>query len=200
MATTDPRIDAYIERAAAFAPPILKLLRDAVHEACPSVDETIKWSMPFFVLDGRPFANMAAFRQHCAFGFWRGREVADQGKNGEAMGQFGRIASPADLPSRRELVRLIRQAAAAAASTPAAKAAPRKAAKAPLAVPAELAEALAGDRKARTTFEAMPPSHRREYVEWISEAKRDETRARRVAQAVAWLAEGKSRNWKYEAC
>lgn len=200
MATTDPRIDAYIERAAAFAAPILKLLRDAVHEACPGADETIKWSMPFFVLDGRILAHMAAFKQHCAFGFWRGREVADQGKDGEAMGQFGRVTSLADLPPRRELVRAIRQAATAAANAPAVKAAPRKAVKAPLAVPAELAAALAGHRQAQAAFEAMAPSHRREYVEWISEAKRDETRARRVAQAVALLAESKSRNWKYESC
>ena len=116
MATTDPRIDAYIQRAAPFAPPILKLLRDAVHEACPGVEETIKWSMPFFVQDGRILAHMAAFKQHCAFGFWRGRENADQGKNDEAMGQLGRIASPADLPSRRELVKTIKKAAAASAA------------------------------------------------------------------------------------
>jgi uncharacterized protein YdeI (YjbR/CyaY-like superfamily) len=116
------------------------------------------------------------------------------------MGQFGRIASPADLPSRRELVRTIRQAAAAAANAPAVKAPPRKAARPPPVVPAELAEALAGHRQAHANFEAMPPSHRREYVEWITEAKRDDTRARRVAQAVALLAEGKPRYWKYEAC
>ncbi|MEO8527417.1 MAG: YdeI/OmpD-associated family protein [Caldimonas sp.] len=200
MANTDPRIDAYIERAAPFAAPILNLLRDAVHEACPGVEETIKWSMPFFVLDGRILAHMAAFKQHCAFGFWRGRDAADQGKSGEAMGQFGRIASPTDLPSRRDLMKTIRQAATAAANAPATRAAPRRTVKPPPVVPAALAEALAGDRKAQANFDAMPPSHRREYVEWIVEAKRDETRTRRVAQALAMLAEGKSRNWKYESC
>ena len=156
--------------------------------------------MPFFVLDGRILAHMAAFKQHRAFGFWHGRELVDQGRNGTAMGQFGRIEKRADLPSRRELVRLIRQAAAAAASALAPKAVPRKAAKPPLAVPAALAEALAGHRKAQASFEALAPSHRREYIEWIVEAKRDETRVCRIEQALALLAEGKTRYWKYESC
>jgi len=156
--------------------------------------------MPFFVHEGRILAHMAAFKQHCAFGFWRGRELVDQGKNDEAMGQFGRIEKSADLPSRRDLVRLIRQAAAAAASAPVAKVQPRKTVKAPVALPAALADALSGHAKAQANFEALAPSQRREYADWIAEAKRDETRARRVTQALEWLAEGKSRNWKYEAC
>jgi uncharacterized protein YdeI (YjbR/CyaY-like superfamily) len=206
MAMTDPRIDAYIERSAPFAQAILTMLRETVHVACPEVVETIKWSMPFFVVDGRILANMAAFKQHCAFGFWRGRgQPVDQGDREETMGQFGRLTSVADLPARRELVRLVKQAAGASAATdalPETKSAidRAKTAKPPLAVPDVLATALRGNAAARTAFEAMSNSHRREYIEWIVEAKRDETRAKRLAQTLEWLAEGKSRNWKYEAC
>lgn len=204
MATTDPRIDAYIEHAAPFAQPILAHLRRAVHAACPDVVETIKWSMPFFVrADGSILANMAAFKQHCAFGFWRGSADNAGGKAGEAMGQFGRIESLKDLPPARELKALIqvhaarpaaRSNAKSAAPKPAKKAAPRP--EAP--VPPDLAAALAKVPAARQAFEAFPPSHRREYVEWIVEAKRDETRAKRIAQALEWLAEGRSRHWKYQ--
>ena len=202
MATNDPRIDAYIERSAAFAAPILSLLRGAVHEACPGAEETIKWGMPFFVVDGRILAHMAAFKQHCAFGFWRGRGAPDQGKSDEAMGQFGRIASTSDLPARRELIRLIKGAARMAATAPAQPAATKAKPKAKpaLPVPDVLDAALRGNRAAQKAFDAFSNSHRREYIEWIVEAKREETRARRVAEAVAQLAEGKPRHWKYRSC
>jgi uncharacterized protein YdeI (YjbR/CyaY-like superfamily) len=206
MATTDPRIDAYIERSAPFAQPILTTLRETVHVACPEVVEAIKWSMPFFVVDGRILAHMAAFKQHCTFGFWRGRgEPVDRGDREQAMGQFGRLATLADLPARRELVRLIKQAIAAPAeadapSNPKPAIDRAKTTKPPLPVPDALATALRGNASARKAFEAMSNSHRREYIEWIVEAKRDETRAKRLAQTLEWLAEGKSRHWKYEAC
>jgi uncharacterized protein YdeI (YjbR/CyaY-like superfamily) len=207
MPTTDPRLDAYIESAAAFAQPILKTLRETVHAACPTVVETIKWRMPFFVVDDRILAHMAAFKQHCGFGFWRGRsrELVEGDRRDEAMGQFGRLTTTADLPARRELVKLIRNAAAVSAAIeaqPGSKIAPSRAAagKPPPTVPDALSAALRTNAKARTTFDKLPNSHRREYVEWIVEAKREETRARRIAQTVEWLAEGKSRNWKYEAC
>jgi uncharacterized protein YdeI (YjbR/CyaY-like superfamily) len=201
MATTDLRIDAYIERAAPFARPVLDTLRKAVHAGCPGVVETIKWSMPFFTVDGRILAHMAAFKQHCAFGFWRGREMADRGKDDEAMGQFGRIAGVADLPPKRELVRLVKLAAAASAQPDATKTTGRKnEAKPPMPMPDILAAALRVHARARAGFEKLSNSHRREYIEWIVGAKRDETRARRVAQTIEWLAQGKSRNWKYEAC
>jgi hypothetical protein len=108
MATTDPRIDAYIERAAPFAQPLLRTLRTAVHAACPGVVETIKWGMPFFMHGPHILAHMAAFKQHASFGFWHGRAAADQGRDGEAMGQFGRITKPSDLPSAAELKALVR--------------------------------------------------------------------------------------------
>lgn len=112
MATTDPRVDAYIERATPFARPLLAHLRSAVHAGCPQATETIKWNMPFFMHGDRILAHMAAFTQHCAFGFWKGRAVADQGKAGEAMGQFGRITTLADLPPKRELVGIVKRAVA----------------------------------------------------------------------------------------
>ena len=207
MPTTDPRVDAYIESAARFAQPILRALRDAVHAACPSAVETIKWGMPFFVVDGRILAHMAAFKQHGAFGFWRGRDRAlvVGATRDDAMGQFGRLQTLADLPARRELLGLIRRAAALSASPEApAESAPatrhRKAARPPLPVPDVLVAALRGSDRARATFDKLAASHRRDYIEWIVEAKREATRDRRVAQAVQWLAEGKTRNWKYEAC
>ena len=201
MKSTDPRVDAYIESAAPFARPILTMLREAVHAACPDVVETIKWRMPFFMLGERIFANMAAFKQHCRFEFWRGRDVADDGRGAETMGPFGRIENVADLPSQRELVRSIKEAAVAPPPAPVRESPGRKKVARPaLAVPDELATALRGHPGAAAFFEKLPPGHRREYIEWIVEAKREATRARRVAQTLAWLAEGKSRNWKYEAC
>ena len=200
MASSDPRIDTYIEKSAPFAQPVLQALRRAVHEACPEVQETMKWRMPFFTLESRILAHMAAFKQHCAFGFWRGREVTDRSKEDDAMGQFGRIASVADLPARRELVRLIKHAAATPAPGVAEKTPARRPPQPPAAVPEVLSLALQRNARARESFEKFSASQRREYVEWIAEAKRDATRARRVAQAVEWLAEGKTRNWKYEAC
>ncbi|MEO8058758.1 MAG: YdeI/OmpD-associated family protein [Burkholderiales bacterium] len=201
MATTDPRIDAYIERAAPFAQPILAQLRRAVHGGCPAVVETIKWGMPFYMHGERILANMAAFKQHCSFRFWNGRDAAERGQSDEAMGQFGRITLLSDLPPRRELVRVVKQAVALidAGGTTTRAAAPRKAAAEPD-MPVEFGQALARHAAARQTFEALSPSQRREYTEWIAEAKRDETRARRLAQALEWLAEGKTRHWKYQNC
>ncbi|HEY0181135.1 MAG TPA: YdeI/OmpD-associated family protein [Dokdonella sp.] len=197
MGTKDPRVDAYIADAAAFAQPILTRLRAIVHEACPDVDETIKWRMPFFERRGRPFCHMAAFKRHCAFGFWRGREVVGERRDG-AMGQFGRIDSLDALPPKRTLIADLERAVARADALAAAAAAPRAAARKPApATPPDLAAALAKHAAARRAFEAFSPSHRREYVEWIAEAKREQTRAKRIATALEWLAEGKPRNWKY---
>jgi uncharacterized protein YdeI (YjbR/CyaY-like superfamily) len=196
--TTDPRIDAYIARQADFARPILEHLRAAIHAAYPDVEESIKWSMPAFLLKGRPLANMAAFKAHASFGFWRGRELVGDDAQEGAMGQFGRLTSPADLPPPEKLDALIRAAAAKTAEGSAPR--PKKPPKPELATPDDLRAALDAEPRAAATFAAFPPSCRREYVEWVVEAKRPETRAKRVAQAVEWMAEGKRRNWKYENC
>ena len=194
----DPRIDAYIERQADFARPILRHLREAVHSARPDVEEGMKWSMPHFLLDGRILAGMAAFKAHATFGFWRGGDVVGEGAERGAMGQFGRLTSVEDLPPPAELDAMIRKAAELAESGPAPRAA--KPPKPELATPEDLRSAIDAEPKAAATFDAFPPSCRRDYCEWIVEAKRPETRAKRIAQAVEWLAEGKKRHWKYEKC
>jgi uncharacterized protein YdeI (YjbR/CyaY-like superfamily) len=198
---TDPRVDAYIAKSAAFAQPILAHLRAAMHAALPEAKETIKWGMPFFEHAGRPLANMAAFKQHCAFGFWQGEQVAGAGTNKEAMGQFGRVTVLSDLPSAPEFKRLVQKAAALIDAGVKPRHAPKTAdTKAPPELPAVLATAWKRKAAARRGFAALAPGQQREYIEWITEAKRDDTRARRVAQAIEWLAEGKSKNWKYERC
>ena len=199
MAATDPRIDAYIARQADFARPILEHLRRVVHGAAPEAEETIKWGMPHFTVGGRILAGMGAFKAHATFGFGMGKDVlGDLGGEGKAMGQFGRLTSVADLPDQAALAAVIRRAANAAAAGP--KPRPKKAPKPEATVPEDLAAALAARPAAQETFDAFPPSCRREYVDWIVEAKRPETRANRLAQAVDWMAEGKRRNWKYENC
>ena len=201
MGTRDPRIDAYIAKAAPFAQPILERIREVVHEACPDVEETTKWSMPTFVYAGGILAGMAAFKQHASFGYWKHALVMGEGAQRDGMGSYGKMAMLKDVPPKSRLVADIRRAMKlneAGVKTPG----PRKAAgpKPPAETPPDLLAALAKNRKARTTFESFAPSHRREYVEWITEAKREDTRARRLAQTVEWLAEGKRRNWKYENC
>ena len=202
---TDPRVDAYIAAAPAFARPILEHARAAVHAGCPEATETIKWRMPFFVVDGRPLAFMAAFKAHCGFGFWRARAIAGEGpafgaeRTDGGTDQFGRLEKVSDLPGKRALAALVKDAAKALAAVRERPLAAGRARTRPDAdVPVALARALARHARARSTFDALAPSHRREYAEWIAEAKRDDTRERRVAQAIEWLAEGKSRNWKYE--
>ena len=80
MKKTDPRVDAYIAKSAPFARPIQKRLRAAVHEACPEAEETIKWGMPFFLVDGKVLCFMAAFKAHAGFGFWRRGKTAVLGE------------------------------------------------------------------------------------------------------------------------
>lgn len=197
----DPRIDAYIAKSAAFAHPVLHHLRALVHRACPEATETIKWGMPFFEHHGL-LCSLAAFKAHCAFGFHH-QEMdqllrSDGAYGNDAMGSLGRLTRLADLPSDATLVRYLKQAAKLnAAGVPRR---PALKAKAALPVPADLAAALKKNKAAAANFEKFPPSHRREYVEWITEAKRPETRAKRLATTLEWLAEGKTRNWKYENC
>ncbi|HEV2866085.1 MAG TPA: YdeI/OmpD-associated family protein [Allosphingosinicella sp.] len=194
---TDPRVDAYIAKQADFAKPILGYLREVVHGACPEGEEAIKWGMPHFLYKGGMLAGMAAFKQHAAFGFWRGSLVVGQsGQSG--MGQFGRLTSIEDLPPRAELEALVRKAMALAEAG--VKPPREKSKKDPFSVPQDLRAALDQNAAAAVTFDAFPPSAQREYVEWITEAKREETRTKRLNQAIEWLAEGKRRNWKYENC
>jgi hypothetical protein len=204
MGTKDSRIDAYIAKSAPFAQPILNEIRDIVHEACPVVEETMKWSMPFFMYKGI-LCNMSAFKQHCAFGFWKSRQVfGGEGPTapGEAMGHFGRLATLKDLPPRRKLVGYVKTAAKLNDEGTPGPIQMRKlrAPKPELPVPEFFAAALKKNKKAKATFDGFAPSHRREYVEWLMEAKTDATREKRLESTLEWLSEGKSRHWKYKNC
>jgi len=185
----DPRIDEYIAKAAPFAQPILTHLRALVHQALPGAEETIKWGMPHFMVGGKNVVGLAAFKAHASV------VIHHEERTGEGMGALGKLASLADLPPDEELIARF-QVGQGALARPRPKPAPRP----ELPVPPALAAALDSAPAARAAFDSFAPSHRREYVEWIADAKREDTRAKRVAQAVEWLAEGKKRHWKYENC
>ena len=195
----DPRIDAYVARQADFARPILDHLRASVHAECPECEETLKWGMPTFMYRGEILASMAAFKRHATFGFWRGSLVLG-GKDGQesAMGQFGRLTGIEDLPDREALGALIRKAMAL--TEQGVKPARARTARARIEMPADFRAALDSVPAAAAAYEGFSASARRDYLEWIVEAKREETRAKRIAQAVEWIAEGRKRNWKYENC
>jgi uncharacterized protein YdeI (YjbR/CyaY-like superfamily) len=201
MPKTDRRVDAYIAKSADFAKPILNHLRKLVHKGCPEAEETFKWSFPCFMYKGM-LCSMAAFKEHCSFGFWKselvlGKEAA---RSQEAMGQFGRITRLADLPRDTVILVYIKKAMQV---NEAGLKLPRKVtpkADRVLDVPNDLVAALKANDKAKSTFEEFSYSHKKEYVEWLTEAKREETRKKRLETAIQWLAKGKSRNWKYANC
>ena len=195
----EARIDAYIAKKPPYARPILERVRERVHAAAPEAEEAIKWGAPAFLVDGKILLIMAAFKAHAALNFWRGQELRGGEANGDAMGQFGKLVSVEDLPDDAELDRLIREAADLAKTAPA----PRKTKHEPKAGPEmhpAFAKALAAAPKAKAALDGFPPSAQRDYLEWISEAKQDTTREKRIATAIEWLGEGKRRHWKYQDC
>lgn len=199
----DPRVDAYLEKAQPFARPILKKLRALVHKACPGITETIKWGMPAFEYKG-PVFGMAAFKHHCAGAFWKTKLLHDpdnylrknKNKGGEAMGNLGCIKSVKDLPPDKVMIDFIKQHINL--NEAGIKVQKVKSAKKEIPIPEDFAKALNKNKKAKAVFEKFPPSHKREYLEWIMQAKREETKAHRLKTAMAWIAAGKGRNWKYE--
>ncbi|HUM47429.1 MAG TPA: YdeI/OmpD-associated family protein [Chitinophagales bacterium] len=201
MAKKDTRIDAYIAKSASYAKPILKHFRELVHTHCPEVEETIKWSVPFFDYKGGSFCSMAAFKEHCAIGFWKANMMKDLGKmeDGEekSAGSYGRITTLDDLPADKIIIGHIKEAMKL--NEAGVKLAPKKkpAEKTALQIPAELISALNKSKKAKAAFENFSPSHKREYATWIAEAKSEETRNKRIETAIEWMTEGKSRHWKY---
>ncbi|HEV2043690.1 MAG TPA: YdeI/OmpD-associated family protein [Sphingomicrobium sp.] len=195
----DPRVDLYIERAQPFARPILAAVRDRVHATLPQVEETLKWSAPAFTLGGKILLMMAAFKAHAALNFWRGQEIGDNSPKAGAMGQFGKLTSLADLPDDATFDALLREAAALAATAPIPRK-PKSIPKPPAEVHPDFAAALAACPAAKATLDGFSPSARRDYLDWISEAKQDATRTKRIATAIEWLGEGKKRHWKYENC
>ncbi|MES2097667.1 MAG: YdeI/OmpD-associated family protein [Pseudomonadota bacterium] len=194
----DPRVDAYIDRQADFARPILGHIRELIHAHAPPVEETIKWSMPFFTYKGELLANMAAFKAHASFGFWS-RQALKTGQEGEAMGQFGRMTDRATMPTDATILAKLDQALAVIDRGEKPKR-PSKPPKPEAEVPADLAEALARDDQATGHWTAFPPSCRREYCEWVAGAKREDTRMKRIAQTIEQVREGKKQHWKYETC
>lgn len=200
MAEKDPRVDAYIDNAADFAKPILTHLRKLVHAACPDATENIKWGAPHFEYNKSAFCSMAAFKNHCAFGFWKASIMSDPYKlltGKESMGQFGKLSSLKDLPSDKVLKEYIKEAEGLAkdgVKLPKAKPALKK----ELTIPEAFTKALNKNKKAQKVFDTFSYSQKKEYAEWISEAKTDTTRDKRIETAVEWIAEGKNRNWKYE--
>ena len=197
MGTRDPRVDAYIRNAAPFAQPILTTIRETVHASCPDVEEAMKWRFPHFLYKGM-LCSMASFKQHAAFGFWKGSLVTGGPRGVDAMGHFGRLTTAVRSSVEEGPRRLHQEGGALNEKGVKAPRAPRKPAPKAVTVPADLAAAFKKSKKAQAGFDALSPSHKREYLEWITEAKGAETRARRLAQAIEWMAEGKSRNWKYE--
>jgi uncharacterized protein YdeI (YjbR/CyaY-like superfamily) len=207
--TFDSRIDTYIAKSKPFAQPILNHLRELVHKACPNVVETMKWSRPFFEYKGVILGNMSAFNEHCSFGFW-GEEIAAVLREAnllqpDAMSSLGRLTRVEDLPAHKQMLSLLRQAVTFIDSGQYTSpiAARQKVVKAPKAAPEappEFTKALKANKKAAVAFAAFSPSCKREYVEWIADAKRAETRDKRIATAIDWIGEGKQRNWKYQNC
>ena len=196
----DPRIDAYIDKSAEFAQPILEHIRSIVHSACPHVQETIKWGMPHFDYKGI-MCGMAAFKSHCTFGFWKGSLIVKSAdnKNTDAMGQFGRLSNLKDLPSKAKIAAYVKAAMklndTGVVSPTRAKRQPRAA----LVMPKDFALAVKRDKRSQATFDEFSPSKKRDYIEWITDAKTEQTRERRIETAVEWLAEGKTRHWKYQS-
>jgi uncharacterized protein YdeI (YjbR/CyaY-like superfamily) len=187
---TDPRVDAYIARSAEFARPMLQKLREQAHALCPEAEETIKWGAPSLSYRGKNLCGFAGFKHHIAF-FVQG-ERKEEGAEG--MGEFGKMRTPADLPAKAALTKVLKARMKVIESG---ASAPRKAPKPPPEVPPDLAKALKASKPAAATYKSFSPTNQRDYVEWINDAKQAETRARRIAQAIEWMAEGKARNWKY---
>lgn len=202
MARPDPRVTAYIDRARPFAKPVLDHIRSLWQAHCPGGEETIKWSMPMLTYKGRSVSGMGAFKGHVTLGFWYGRLVTGgTGFEHEAMGSFGRITGCEDLPGDAILAGMIvKSVELIDAGIKPPRDWDKKTARPAPGTPAALSDALDGNPAARKSYDGFSPSQQREYDSWIAEAKRDETRAKRVAQAIEWLAQGKKRNWKYENC
>lgn len=194
MGKRDARVDAYIAKSAEFARPILDHIRELIHDAIPDIEEDIKWGAPFFKHEG-VICGIAAFKQHCAINMWKASLILGD-KQDDSAGQFGRITKLSDLPSDAKLKGYFKEAArlneTGVKQPRSKKPAPK------LEVPRELQQALKSNKKAAAAFDRFPPSHKREYSQWIAEAKGEDTRARRVKTAIEWIAEGKGRNWKYE--
>ena len=202
MVKNDKRIDAYIAQSQPFAQPILVHLRKLVRAACPDVEETIKWGFPHFDYRGEMMCSMAAFKQHCAFGFWKASLMKDKNlilnaRAETAMGHIGKIMSFDDLPSDKTMIAYIKEAAQLNADGIKIKKSPAAKGKKTLIIPGYFLTSVKKNKKAFAVFDAFSYSNKKEYVEWVTEAKTEETRISRIKTAIEWMSEGKVRNWKY---
>lgn len=203
MAKKEIKIDAYIAKSADFAKPILLHIRDLVHKACPDVEEKIKWSMPFFDYKGEMLCHMAAFKQHAVLSFWKAALMKDpvlleNARAETAMGHLGRLTSLKDLPPDKKITAWIKEAMQLTDKGIKLPSKPKPLDQKVMEVPGYFAKALAKNKKAKQVFDKFPPSHKKEYLGWITEAKTEETRNRRMTTAIEWISEGKGKNWKYE--
>ncbi len=201
MAKKEKAIDNYIAKSADFAKPILVHIRELVHKACPEVEEKMKWSFPHFDYKNEMMCSMAAFKQHAVFGFWKASLMKDQvlmenAKSEVSMGHLGRLTSVKDLPSDKKILAWIKEAMSLT-DQGIKLAKPKAKEKIELVVPDYFKTALVKNKKAAATFDKFAYSHKRDYLEWITGAKTEETRNSRLATALEWMAEGKSRHWKY---
>ncbi|MCT2563273.1 YdeI/OmpD-associated family protein [Chryseobacterium herbae] len=201
MEKHSPKIDAYIEKSKDFAKPVLEYIRETVHEFCPDAEETMKWSFPHFLYQGKNLCAMASFKQHCTFGFWLEKEMKtmkeitrDIEKN--SMFSLGKITKIEDLPSKPQLKKAIREAMELTDLGVTLKKAPPS--KTETEIPDYFQDALNDNKKAAEVFEKGSPSFRKEYINWITEAKTEATRNKRMEQSLEWITEGKARHWKYE--
>ena len=202
MGKKEKIVDAYIAKAADFARPILNHIRELVHKTCPEVEEKMKWSFPHFDYKGEMMCSMAAFKQHAVFGFWKASLMKDPvlietAKSEVAMGHLGRLTSIKDLPADKKMTAWIKEAMALNDKGIKLAAKPKTTDKKEMVVPDYFIKALSKNKKAKQTFESFAYSHKKEYLQWITEAKTEETRNKRIAAAIEMMSEGKSRNWKY---
>lgn len=202
MPTLDKKVDAYIEKSQVFAKPILRHLRALIHKACPATEEKMKWSFPHFDYKGEMMCSMASFKQHCAFGFWKASLMENSVAHlslvdRTAMGHLGRITSMKDLPPDKVLIASIKEAMKLNDEGIKLKAKPATT-RADIVMPDYFSRALSKNKKAKDVFEKFSPSHKREYIEWLTDAKTEDTRNRRMETAIEWISDNKSRNWKYK--
>ena len=203
MAKKIKEIDAYINKSADFAKPILIHIREMVHDECPDVQEKIKWNFPHFDYKNEMMCSMAAFKQHAVMGFWKASLMKDKAllemaRSEEAMGHLGKITSLKDLPSDKKLKAYIKEAMELTDYGIKLPAKPKSIEKKEIIIPGYFKKALNKNKKALLAFENYSYSHKKEYVQWITEAKTEETRNKRMATAIEWIAEGKSRHWRYK--
>ncbi len=203
MKNTNKAIDTYIDKSAAFAKPILNHIRQLVHKACPNVEEKIKWSFPHFDYKNEMMCSMASFKEHCALNFWKAALMKDpilleNARSEVSMGHFGRITSLKDLPADIKIIAFIEEAMELNDKGIKLPTRPKTIERKELVVPDYFDLAINKNKKAKATWDNYAYSHKKEYVDWITDAKSEAIRNKRMETAIEWIAEGKTRNWKYK--